>query len=248
MASVMIENAIILAAGQGSRLLPITATRPKCLVQIGGQSLLDHQLQALAAAGVAKVTVVTGYRHDQVAQAVAGPQPLEVAVRFNPFWAVASSIASAWIARDLLRAPFCLLNGDTLFDPAIVATALEASPDAPGLLVEPVAGADYDDMLVRVADGAVLAVTKDLPESEATHRSLGLVVARSGFLDYAGALDTVIAERNGAGAYHHDIVDRMARTGRIAAIERSEGYWQEIDRPQDIARWRAEHEGGDGPT
>ena len=244
----MIENAIILAAGQGSRLLPITATRPKCLVQIGAQSLLVHQLRALAAAGVAKVTVVTGYYHDQVAQAVAEPQPLVVSVRFNPFWAVASSIASVWIARDLLRAPFCLLNGDTLFDPAIVAAALAATPAGPGLLVEPVTRADYDDMLVRVVDGAVLAVAKDLPEAEATHRSLGLVVARAGFLTYAEALDTVIAERNGAGAYHHDIVDRMARTGQIAAIERSEGYWQEIDRPQDIARWHVEHGGGDGPT
>jgi choline kinase len=240
----MIEQAIVLSAGQGSRLLPVTATIPKCLIEVGGQTLLERQLAALAAAGLRRVLVVTGYRHEQVDQALRRPQPLEVETRFNPFWAVASSIGSVWMARDRLGEPFCLLNGDTLFDPEILAAALSAPGASLGLVVEPVAAASYDDMLVRTENGAVRAVSKDLPEGEATHRSLGLVLAGKDYADYAQALEELMAERNGAGAYHHDIVDRLAKRRVVAAIERAAGFWQEVDRPEDIVVWRAEHEPG----
>jgi len=242
----MIEDAIVLSAGQGSRLLPVTATIPKCLVAVGGKALLDRQLAALAEAGLKRALVVTGYRHEQVDEALRGPQPIEVATRFNPFWAVASSIGSVWMARDRLQRPFCLLNGDTLFDPEILTAAFASPGAALGLVVEPIEAASYDDMLVRAENGSVAAVSKDLPERDATHRSLGLVIAGQGYSDYTQELDTLIAERNGAGAYHHDILDRLARRWKVAAIERAAGFWQEIDRPEDIAVWRAEHEPGAG--
>jgi len=242
LAAPMIEQAIVLSAGQGSRLLPVTATRPKCLIEVGGQSLLQRQLGALAAAGLTRALVVTGYRHDQVEEAVRGPQPLAVETRFNPFWAVASSIGSVWMARDRLRAPFCLLNGDTLFDPEILAAALASRGAALGLVVEPIAAASYDDMLVEAENGTIRAVGKDLPEGEATHRSLGLILAAEGHADYARTLDAVIAERNGAGAFHHEVVHRLAQDRPVAAIERAEGFWQEVDRPEDIVVWQAEHE------
>jgi choline kinase len=240
----MIEQAVVLSAGQGSRLLPVTATIPKCLIEVGGQTLLERQLAALAAAGLRRVLVVTGYRHEQIDAAVRKPQPLEVETRFNPFWTVASSIGSVWMARDRLRGPFCLLNGDTLFDPEILAAALADPGAGLGLVVEPIAAASYDDMLVRAESGAVRAVSKELPEGEATHRSLGLVLAAEGHADYVRALDEVIAERNGAGAFHHEIVGRLAQRRAVAAIERAAGFWQEVDRPEDIVVWRAEHEPG----
>ncbi|MGE0811304.1 MAG: NTP transferase domain-containing protein, partial [Immundisolibacter sp.] len=59
-------QAVILSAGQGRRLLPLTADRPKCLVDLHGKTLLQWQLDALLAAGVGPVTVVTGYASDAV--------------------------------------------------------------------------------------------------------------------------------------------------------------------------------------
>lgn len=240
----MIDHAILLAAGQGSRLLPMTETVPKCLVKVGGRTILSQQLDALAAAGIARVTVVTGYRHPQVAEALAQGSPVRAQARFNPFWAVANSIGSVWAVRDELSRPFCLLNGDTLFDSAIIAAALREAGATMALAVEPLAGAQYDDMLVRCEAGFVRAVAKTLPEADATHRSLGIVIAGAEPEAYANALDQVIAERGGAGAFHHAIVDRLARNAEVRAIERAAGFWQEIDRPEDIATWREEHRPG----
>jgi choline kinase len=154
----MIEDAIVLSAGQGSRLLPVTATIPKCLVAVGGKTLLDRQLAALAEAGLKRALVVTGYRHEQVDEALRRPQPLEVETRFNPFWAVASSIGSVWMARDRLQRPFCLLNGDTLFDPEILTSALGSPGAGLGLVVESIETATYDDIHVRAEKRYVAAV------------------------------------------------------------------------------------------
>jgi len=79
-------RAIILSAGQGSRLLPLTADRPKCLIEFSGRTLLDWQLDILGANGVTEVVVVVGFRDDQVEAALArrsgGPR---VTTLFNPF-------------------------------------------------------------------------------------------------------------------------------------------------------------------
>jgi choline kinase len=228
---------IILSAGNGTRLLPLTSRMPKCLVDVGGRAILDHQLDALAAAGVAEAVVVIGYRGSQVAEHLdANPPPLPVTLMTNPFWAVSSSIGSVWAARAHLAEPFCLMNGDTVFAAAIVAGAIAAAPDGIGLLVEPIAAPELDDMLVEVADGRVRAVAKKLDPARAHHRSLGVIVSTGGSA-YRDALDAVITRPDGIQAYHHDVVARLAATVGVGAIVDRHGGWQEIDRPEDIDRW-----------
>jgi len=228
---------IILSAGNGTRLLPLTSRMPKCLVDVGGRAILEHQLDALAAAGVAEAVVVVGYRGAQVARHLAAsPPPLPVTLVTNPFWAVSSSIGSVWAAREHLTRPFCLMNGDTVFASTIIAGALAEAPEGIGLLVEPIATPELDDMLVELEGTRVCAVAKTLDPARARHRSLG-VVTSSGGSAYRDMLDTVIAGDNGIHAYHHDIVARLARTVGVTAIVDRHGGWQEIDRPEDIDRW-----------
>lgn len=62
----MTKRAIILSAGQGSRLLPLTADRPKCLIEFSGRTLLDWQLDMLIAGGIDDITVVVGFNSDMV--------------------------------------------------------------------------------------------------------------------------------------------------------------------------------------
>ena len=232
-------RAVILSAGRGSRLLPLTELMPKCLVPVGGRAILDHQLAALADAGATGAVVVAGYRFDQVgAHLATHPSPLPVELRFNPFWAVSSSIGSAWMARDVFAAPFCLMNGDTTLTSDILAHALTVVCESVALVVEPLASAAIDDMLVRVEQGQVIAVSKALDPRFATHRSLGVVVGghASG---YAAVLERVIAGENGLQAYHHDVVAALAAQGQVAALEQRGGGWAEIDRPEDISGWNA---------
>jgi choline kinase len=233
-------HAVLLCAGLGSRLLPLTADRPKCLIEVGGRTILEHQVEALVAAGVAGVTIVGGYRFDRLAAFVAARWPDEAmrpALVFNPFFALSSSIGSVWAARDRLAAPFCLLNGDTVYDPALVADGLARSGPGIGLFVEPVADHEPDEMRVRLDGTRVVAVGKDLPATLARHRSLGFVVAGEEGGAYARALERVIGDVEGVQAYHHAVIDRLAHEGTVSAIAFAHGQWTEIDRPEDIARW-----------
>ncbi|HEU4959727.1 MAG TPA: NTP transferase domain-containing protein [Sphingomonas sp.] len=228
---------IILSAGNGTRLLPLTSRMPKCLVDVGGRAILDHQLDALTVAGVAEAVVVVGYRGGQVAEHLAAaPPPLPVTLVTNPFWAVSSSIGSVWAARAHLAEPFCLMNGDTVFAAAIVAGAIAAAPEGIGLLVEPITAPELDDMLVEVDRDRVRAVAKTLDPARAHYRSLGVILSTGGNA-YRDALDTVIARPDGIHAYHHDIVAALAGTVGVGAIVDRHGGWQEIDRPEDIDRW-----------
>lgn len=230
-------RAVILSAGRGSRLLPLTELMPKCLVPVGGRAILDHQLDALAAAGAESAIVVAGYRFDQVgAHLAVGAPPLPVQLRFNPFWAVSSSIGSAWISRDALSEPFCLLNGDTTLTSGILARAMSARFDSVALVVEPLGEPVPDDMLVRVEDGKIVAVSKALEPERATHRSLGVVLGAKGS-GYGAVLERVIAGENGVQAYHHDVVAALAAQGLVTAIVEDSGGWVEIDKPEDISRW-----------
>lgn len=236
-------RAIIISAGAGTRLLPLTRALPKCLVPVDGRAILDHQLDALAQAGVEAVTVVGGYRVEQLASHLRRPTPLPTELVFNPFWSTASSIGSVWAARDRLGAPFILLNGDTIFDAAILTYAVAMMRPGVSLLVEPVRAAGLDDMLVRVQDGRVIDVRKELDPERATHRSLGAVLSAGGDA-YRDALADVIGADGGTQAFHHAVVARLARAGTVHAVSPPPGVrWQEIDRPEDIGAWTRAHAG-----
>jgi choline kinase len=225
-------------------LLPLTADRPKCLIEVGGRTILEHQVAALREAGIGGITVVGGYRFDRLERFVAeqwraGDRPELV---LNPFYAISSSIGSVWAARHRLDAPFCLLNGDTVYDPALVADALARCTPGINLLVEAAAPPMPDDMLVRLEGGRVAAVGKDLPTAFAHHRSLGFVVAGEGAGDvYGRALSAVIAEPDGVQRFHHEVIGRIARSDEVAGVLVDGGRWVEVDRPEDIAGW-------DGPV
>ena len=234
-------KAIIIAAGRGSRLLPLTLTMPKCLVRVGGRAIIDHQLDAMETAGVAAAVVVGGYRIDQIADHLASRDGgIATTLIFNPFWAISSSIGSVWSARGHLRDGFMLVNGDTVFDPAVIADAVRDAPGGLTLVVEATAAADPDDMRVEMAGDRILAVGKGLDPAVATHRSLGVVLSSGGDA-YAAALRDVIAEPGGTDAYHHAIVARLAPQGVHALVVDPSAGWQEVDAPADIARWEVAH-------
>jgi choline kinase len=237
-------RAILINAGQGSRLLPLTLHTPKCLIEVNGRTILDHQVLALKEAGVSRIEVVGGYRAEQIREHLQQHyDPGLVGLTINPFWSVASSIGSVWAVREYLDEPFVLVNGDTIFDPSVFQQAFADMQPGVNLVVERLGEAENDDMLVKVEHGRVVAVGKNLKVADATHRSLGIVLSpdrrRSGL--YHSALRAVIEAEGGYNAYHHGVIDHLARTASVTAIENHSGLWREVDRPEDIERWMRDH-------
>lgn len=121
-----IDNAFVLAAGLGSRLRPYTDDRPKPLVEVGGRTLLDRTLDALAAAAVKKTVINTHYRADQIEAAVSGRAKPAVVLSYEPVLLdTGGGIAHALShLGGVDGAPFFVLSGDGLWRDAPGETAL----------------------------------------------------------------------------------------------------------------------------
>lgn len=236
-------KAILISAGQGTRLLPHTLEMPKCLVPVAGRPIIDWQLDALQQAGISDVVVVGGYRASQIESHLDSlPASGRPGFIHNPFWSVSSSISSVWAARSCLDAPFCLMNGDIVLTPGLLAAAVQGSGPGVGLVVENSPVPELDDMRVAISDGLVRRVSKDLPPATARHRSVGVILCKGdGPRSYAQALDGIITGEGGHMRYHHDVIDALTRTVAVTPIFFGDHNWAEIDRPEDILGWERHH-------
>jgi choline kinase len=252
-----IERAIILSAGKGSRLLPLTAECPKCLIELSGRTLLEWQLEALFAAGIREVYVVTGFRPDLVDRVIAGQvaQGRAVSAVFNPFFHVADNLGSAWMARTAMDRDFVLLNGDTLVPAAMVARLLDAPPSPICLAVDAKAAYDADDMKVQCEGERLVRVDKKLEQGSFNAEAIGMSryigAGREAFVE---ALDQMIRTPEGPSQFYLRAIDRLADTGIVAAAAVTGLDWAEVDFPADLeaaraltARWADERSADGGP-
>jgi len=127
----MTNTAIILAAGLGSRLMPLTAEVPKPLTEIDGKPILEWQLDALRKVGFGQVVVVVGYLGKQIANACRKSKDNIPEIRFitNPDYKTTGSAYSLYLAREFLKDGCLLIEGDVVFEGAALAKLMAMSPD-----------------------------------------------------------------------------------------------------------------------
>ncbi len=233
-------RAIILSAGQGRRLLPLTRNMPKCLLSpCEGMSILDLQLRVLATCGVPSATVVVGFGADEVERHIEElpPGEIEVETLYNPFFESTDNLVTAWLARERMRSDFLLLNGDTLFEPALLRRVLKAPPRAATITTDRKRRYDDDDMKVSLDhDGRLLAVSKTLKPKEVDGEAIGMIrfMAEGGAL-FVDGLERAVRDRGRHGRYYLSVVSENAASGGDIDSVSIEGlWWQEVDSPEDL--------------
>ncbi|MCR6632501.1 MAG: phosphocholine cytidylyltransferase family protein [Magnetospirillum sp.] len=230
---------IILAAGQGRRLLPWTHDLPKCLLPFAERPLLGWQLQALAANRVDEVVVVTGFGATLVEAELARltPPGLTVTTIFNPFYGVADNIASCWAARQHLMGEVAVVNGDTLFEPAVLAQVRDRAPGPVSVTTDVKPVYDADDMKVQIKDGKVARIGKTLPAEATDAESIGLIHLRGlGGALFAAAVEAVMHQPRGVSRWYLSAVDDLAARGMVAPVSIAGLDWTEVDYPGDLGR------------
>lgn len=119
------HSAIILVAGRGSRLKELTEIRPKCLLEVGGQSFLGRSLDALSKNGISKVTLVVGYHAEQIRRAFGDTyHDMSIEYVMNENYAETNTAYSLWLARAQLTARTLLMEGDILFEEDVLSGIL----------------------------------------------------------------------------------------------------------------------------
>lgn len=231
-------KAIVLSAGQGRRLLPLTESAPKCAVELQGRSLLDWQIDQLLACGIDEVVVVTGFHAERVDALLTRRQDrARVRSLYNPFFEVADNLASCWLAREEMDGDFLLLNGDTLFEPAVLRRLLESTHRPVTLAVDHKVHYDDDDMKVQLDAGRLLAVGKDLPAQQVDGESIGLMLFRGqGPALFRAALESAMRSPRGLKQWYLSVIGQLAEYGRVWTCSIQGLDWAEVDYPLDLAR------------
>ena len=231
---------VILSAGQGKRLLPLTEDRPKCALLLGDRSALEWQLEALAAGGASEAVVVTGFQAARVEDIVRRFGKFPVRLSHNPFYAHCDNLGTCWTARHEMTDPFVLLNGDSMFQPDIF-RRLAASPDGHPVTLMVNAKEDYDedDMKVIAADGLLRRVDKQLPLEQVSGESIGMIRFQGpGAGLFRKQLEAMMAEASTLNRWYLSAVDALAQQG-LAGTESTNGFdWCEIDDHADLAHAR----------
>ena len=220
-------HAVILAAGNGGRLRPLTLDTPKPLVSLNGRPIIAHVMNGLVAAGAERITIIAGYRGAQVRETVARIVIPGVAVDvvMNDDFAEGSA-TSLWTARAVARGPFVLAMSDHVFDPEIVRTLVEHDGGCALAVERSTAGDPRADeaTLAQVEAGRVTALGKGLREWNALDTGL--------FYCTPAVFDAMPPDmqRGEAGA----VFAGLARRGELGAVDVTGLRWIDIDTLEDL--------------
>lgn len=230
-------KAVILAAGQGTRIRSVVGARPKCLIPIGDQTILDRQLKALYLAGIAEVAVVVGYEKDQIidhVQAHSGRVGPKVHFIENPAFAFTNNIYSLWLAREWLRGDgFTCLNADVIFDPEILLSALQSKAPI-SMIVDP----EWRDetMKVIIRNGFVTQMSKKIPPNKFSGTYIGITTFQEAMRNrFFGKMEDIIGAAR-VNEFFNVAVQELVDEGVDVGFATTDGFpWAEIDDPHDLA-------------
>lgn len=249
-------KAIIIGAGRGARLMPMTQDAPKCFAEIGGRRILDWAVDAFAANGIGEVVFIGGYRIDSVRQAYPS-------FRFchNADWERNNILVSLMHSEAEMDGPFICCYSDILFTPELIARAAASDADI-ALVVDTDWRQRYvgrthhptdDAEKVTVLNGAVTRVHRDMSDDEAHGEYVGVAKLsadgarrlRSHYharrAEFAGRpfREAAVFEK----AYLIHLFQDMIEAGEPVSHVDTHGGYMEIDTQQDydLARrqWKA---------
>ena len=226
-------KAIILAAGRGTRL-DGAAVKPKCLVEVGGVTLLRRQLDTLKRANVEEIVIVVGFGDESIRHECRAD---DITFVENVRFAETSSLYSLWLAREHLTDGFVVLNCDVLFHPRMLESLLESSHENALLLSDTDANPMGDEeMKVKLRDGVVVDIAKSLDPREADGENVGIVkFSSAGATALVGYMDELIA--NGGGKdWAPRAFREFAQHHPLHALSTRGLPWIEIDFPEDYQR------------
>ncbi len=229
-------KAIILSAGQGKRLLPLTASVPKCLLDVAGRTILEWQVDTLHQAGVDDIVVVTGYGASKVDNLIAEHYANRgVRTLYNPKYSVSDNLVSCYWARNEMDQDFLLLNGDTLFETEVVRQLLESPVTPITVTINSKESYDEDDMKVILDQRRLVRIGKDLPVDRVHGESIGLIrFLGEGPAIFSEALEGAVQDPESSGRWYLSVIDSLAQHMPVMTYSITGLSWCEIDYRNDL--------------
>lgn len=231
-------QAIIMAAGKGSRLGELTAGNPKSFVEIQGKKLIDYNLKLLEKYGVDEIIIVTGYRCEAFEELLRDRKNIKFA--YNPFYEMVNVLASFYMGMYLLEDDFIYLHADTICEPEIFEKLVQMDAD----VILPVDYKICDDeaMKVRSENGQVVQITKQMPNESAEGEFIGIAAFRKRVIPALKEKTKQLMKEKAFSAYFESAIQRLIdeETFDIRTVPTDGAFWAEVDFMEDYERAAAE--------
>lgn len=227
-------QAIIMAAGKGSRLGSLTEGNPKSFVEIKGKKLIEYNLQLLQRYGVDEIIIVTGYRCEAFEELTKDMK--NVRLMYNPFYEMVNVLGSFYMGMEALHDDFIYLHADTLCDPSIFEKLLHIEADV--VLPVDYKPCDEEAMKVRSESGKIVEITKQMPLDEAEGEFIGIAAFRKETIPALKAKTKQLLKEKEFMAYFESAIQRLIDEENfdIKPVPTDGAFWAEIDFMEDYEK------------
>ena len=226
-------KALILAAGFGSRLAPITNDIPKCMVEVNGKSILSKQIDNLHENGITDITVISGYKSEVLEKYVHTLYP-DVKIIISVDYANTNNMYSAYLAKDEMKdKEFLMMNADVFFDSSVITELLNFNYD--NAIVTDI-GTYYDEsMKVIEKEGRLVEISKKITEEDALGASIDVYkFSKEGGKAFFNKCKEYIEDRKEVKLWSEVALNDILSEVEFKACPLN-GRWVEIDNHEDLA-------------
>lgn len=227
---------VILAAGMAKRLRPLTDEKPKCLLEVGGKTLLQRTIDAMIGVGIQEFVVVTGYRSEMIRDFITVHYP-GYTVHFidNTDYAHNNNIYSLWLAGQVVRGhEFLLMDSDILCDPQTVAEIANQQESALALNRHELG--EEEMKIIVDNDFYVAEISKTCSVSAAIGESVGIEKITAAYSEALyRELDQMIEKEGLIDIFYERAFERLIPQGHtFKVVDTTRFFSYELDTPEDF--------------
>lgn len=221
--------AIILAAGMGSRMLPLTEKTHKCLLKINEEPIIRNQISNLNRAGLNDIMLVGGYKFDLIKDYLKE----EVKYAHNPFYETTNSIVSLWLAIQNIDSDILIINSDVIFDEDLVKRMCHTASE-----ISVAVSKDWSEergYKAEIVNGLVVDMSMNIEKSKIGGEYAGMVfVKQSQLQKLKNQCEKLMIEKKFNVWFEDMIVDLIKNGAKAESIEVDTDKWYEIDTVEEL--------------
>ena len=229
---------VILAAGMAKRLRPLTDEKPKCLLEVGGKTLLQRTVDAMISAGIKEFVVVTGYRENMIREFLTARYP-QYTINFidNPDYEHNNNIFSLWLAMEKLHGTEVLLmDSDILCDPEAVRRV--ARKTVPALAMQQHELGEEEMKIVVDAEGRITEISKTCSPKDAIGESVGIEKMTEEYTEAIyQELRKMILDEGLIDIFYERAFERLIpQRHTFEVVDTTDLFSYELDTPEDLEK------------
>ncbi len=224
---------VILAAGQGRRLSPLTNNMPKCLVDIKGESLLDYSFKSLLHNGINEVILVTGYLGDKIKRRLGNIyNSIKITYVDNSEYLETDSLFSLLCAKDLIDDAVLVIESDLLYTPSAIKKILSAKEENI-ILTSKISGSGDEILVYTDESNYITNLGKDLNRDKSSGEFIGISKLTKDFVNELAKI------RDNKKLWLEEGILKLAKKGTpISSLCVEDLIWTKIDTQEDLQRAR----------